>query len=374
MVSESRGKHLRRLQNAGHVVLLIFLCTAMRAQSNGYLSEPAAHSTGTFTNPLLPSGPDPWVTYKDGYYYYMNSTGDNLTLWKTRSVVDLKNATKKVVWTPPATGPYSHDLWAPEIHFLNGKWYIYFAADASTNQTHRLWVVENPSPDPLAGEWTFKGKVTDASDRWAIDGSVFEDQGKLYLIWSGWDGDTNGIQNIYIARMKNPWTVESARLRVSTPEYPWEKVGDVDQKKNPEDPPHIDVNEGPEILQHDDKIFLIYSASACWTDYYELGMVTAISGSDLLNPSSWKKSPRPVFQAAPENGVYATGHNSFFQSPDGKQSWILYHANPESGQGCGLHRSPRAQPFTWKSDGTPDFGKPLATNTPLTRPSGDPAN
>jgi GH43 family beta-xylosidase len=363
MVSESRGRHLRRLRSAGRLAVFIFLCAAMRAQSNG-----------TFTNPLLPSGPDPWVTYKDGYYYYTNSTQTNLTLWKTRSVVDLKNATKKVVWTPPASGPYSHDIWAPEIHFLSGKWYIYFAADAGTNQTHRLWVVENSSPDPLEGEWTFKGQVTDASNKWAIDGSVFEDQDKLYLIWSGWEGDMNGTQNIYIARMKNPWTVESARLRVSTPEYPWEKVGDVDQKKTPWDPPHIDVNEGPEILQHDDKIFLIYSASACWTDYYELGMVTATSGTDLLNPVSWKKSSEPVFKAAPENGVYATGHNSFFQSLDGKQSWILYHANPESGQGCGLHRSPRAQPFTWKSDGTPDFGKPLPTGTPLPRPSGDPSN
>jgi GH43 family beta-xylosidase len=113
--------------------------------------------------------------------------------------VDLKNATKKVVRTPPASGPYSHDIWAPEIHFLNGSWYIYFAADAGTNQTHRLWVVENPSADPLAGEWTFKGQVTDASNRWAIDASVFEDQGKLYLIWSAREGDTNGTQNIYIA-------------------------------------------------------------------------------------------------------------------------------------------------------------------------------
>ncbi|MGA9800066.1 MAG: glycoside hydrolase family 43 protein [Terriglobales bacterium] len=350
-------------KRAVHSILLMCLCGGALAQS-----------PGTFTNPLLPSGPDPWVTYKDGYYYYTNSTQNNLTLWKTRSVVDLKNATRKVVWTPPATGPYSHDIWAPEIHFLDGKWYIYFAADAGTNQTHRLWVVENASPDPLAGEWTFKGKVADASDRWAIDGSVFEDQGKLYLIWSGWEGDTNGTQSIYIARMKNPWTVESARTRVSTPEYPWEKVGDVDQKKQPGDPPHIDVNEGPEILQHGDKIFLIYSASACWTDYYELGMLTAISGTDLLDPSSWKKSPQAVFQFAPENGVYATGHNSFFQSRDGKESWILYHANSESGQGCGPRRSPRAQPFTWKSDGTPDFGKPLPTGTPLPRPSGDVEN
>src|SRR2546430_6698135 len=99
----------------------------------------AATAQTTFTNPLLPTGPDPWVEYKDGWYYYMNTTVNNLTVWKTRNIADLKSAQKKNVWTPPATVPYSHDIYAPEIHFLRGKWYIYFAADAGTNQTHRIW-------------------------------------------------------------------------------------------------------------------------------------------------------------------------------------------------------------------------------------------
>src|SRR5581483_8021549 len=278
-----------------------------------------AHGQGsTFTNPLLPTGPDPWVEYHDGVYYYMNTTGDNLTLWKTRDVTDLKSAPKKVVWTPPASGPYSHEIWAPEIHFLQGKWYIYFAADAGTNPTHRIWVIENASADPFQGEWTFKGKLADRLDKWAIDGSVFEDKGRLYFVWSGWEGDENGTQSIYIARLKNPWTVEGDRARISTPEYPWEKVGDIPPQLKEGNPPHIDVNEGPEVLQHDGKIFLVYSASACWTDNYALGMLTAESGVNLLDPAVWKKSARPVFQQSSENHVYATGHNSFFKSPDGK--------------------------------------------------------
>jgi GH43 family beta-xylosidase len=333
-------------------------------------AETPGHPT-TFTNPLLTVGPDPWVEYKDGIYYYMNTTITDLTLWKTRSMADLKSAEKKVVWTPPAAGPYSHDIWAPEIHFLDGKWYIYFAADAGTNQTHRIWVLENPSADPFDGQWTLKGKVADPADKWAIDASVFEDQGKRYMIWSGWEGDENGTQSIYIARLKNPWTIDGRRVRLSTPQYPWEKVGDVDPKIQPGDPPHIDVNEGPQVLQHGGKIFLVYSASACWTDYYSLGMLTAASGSDLLKPASWKKSSRPVFQQSPEAGVYAPGHNSFFKSPDGKQDWILYHANSQSGQGCGWHRVPRAQPFSWNPDGTPNFGVPLPAGVSIERPSGE---
>jgi len=93
-------------------------------------------------------------------------------------------------------------------------------------------------------------------------------------------------------------------------------------------------------------------------------MLTAVSGSNLLDATSWKKSPKPVFQQSPKAGAYATGHNSFFKSPDGRD-WILYHANSAPRQGCGQHRSPRAQPFTWKPDGTPEFGQPIPIGTPI---------
>jgi GH43 family beta-xylosidase len=249
---------------------------------------------------------------------------------------------------------------------LNSKWYIYFAADAGTNQTHRIFVLENSARDPLTGDWTMKGKLADPDDRWAIDASVFQNGGKLYAIWSGWRGAENGTQNIYIARLRNPWTVEGKRVMLSTPQFPWEEVGDLPKG----DPPHLNVNEGPEILKHGGKIFLIYSASACWTDHYALGMLEAPANANLLNPKSWKKSDRPVFSTSPAAHAFATGHNSFFKSPDGAEDWILYHANPEPNQGCDGHRSPRAQPFTWNRDGTPNFGIPAPLGTATQKPSG----
>jgi GH43 family beta-xylosidase len=320
----------------------------------------------TFTNPLLPSGADPFSFYKDGFYYYTHTTGKNITLWKTTSIADLKTAEKKIVFTPPAKGPYSKELWAPEIHFIQNKWYIYFAADSGSNNDHRLWVLENSSTDPLNGEWVMKGKLTTPDDKWAIDGSVFENKGQLYCIWSGWAGDKNGQQDIYIAKMKNPWTIEGKRARISAPELEWEMHGDLN---NPNDPPHVNVNEGPEVLQHGDKLFLIYSASGCWTEYYALGMLSTSVNSDLMDAKSWKKNPQPVFKQSPENKVYAPGHNSFFKSPDGKEDWILYHANSLPGQGCGGFRSPRAQKFTWDKNGFPVFGIPVAENQALSIPS-----
>lgn len=322
--------------------------------------------TDTFTNPLLPSGADPWIIYKDGYYYYTNTLGNRLAIWKTKNVGDLKTAERKTVWTPPQGTAYSRELWAPELHFIKGKWYMYFAADDGSNQNHRVYVLENSSADPLSANWKFKGQLTDPSNKWAIDASVFEHKGQLYMIWSGWEGDQNGQQNIYIAKLKNPYTVEGKRVLISQPQYEWEKHGDLHDSGNP---PHVNVNEGPEILEHGNKLFLVYSASGCWTDFYSLGMLTASANSNLLDPQSWKKSSQPVFKQSEQNGVYAPGHNSFFKSPDGKEDWILYHANPDPGCGCGGQRSPRMQKFTWDKNGNPVFGTPVKTGEALPVPS-----
>ncbi len=324
-------------------------------------------SSETFNNPLLPSGPDPWVVSLNGMYYYMNTTGKNLTIWATRDISDLRHAEKKIVWTPPESGPYSRDIWAPELHRFDKKWYLYFAADAGKNEGHRIFVVENPSIDPMQGTWTFKGKVADSTDKWAIDASAFEANGQKYLVWSGWRGDADGEQDIFIAHLSNPWTIDSPRTLISYPKYPWEHVGDLPNRPAM---PHVEVNEGPEILQHGEDIFLVYSGSACWTDYYELGVAEAHLGDNLLLADSWKKFDHPFFTQDRNANIFGPGHNGFFKSPDGKQDWIIYHANPESGQGCGSYRSPRAQPFTWNADGTPDFGRPIPTDTAIAKPSG----
>lgn len=328
------------------------------------LFSSAVSAQQTFKNPLLPSGPDPWCVYHNGYYYYMHTMGNRLELWKTRNMAQLKDAEHKTIWTPPAAGPYSRNIWAPEIHFLRGKWYVYFAADNGDNNQHRMYALENSAADPMTGQWQFKGKVADEEDKWAIDGSVFEHRGQLYMVWSGWPGNKNGQQDIYIAAMKDPLTITGKRVRISTAIYDWEKFGDI----NEPDLKHVNVNEGPEILKYGNKLYLVYSACGCWTGHYTLGMLEISTTANLLDAKQWKKWPRPVFLQAPENKVYAPGHNAFFTSPDGKEYWILYHANDNPGDGCSSKRSPRIQRFHWNKDGIPIFGKPLPTDTLLKAP------
>ena len=316
--------------------------------------------TSTFANPVLPSGPDPWIVKQGNTYYYTHTLGNRIALWKTTKVSELRNTNPQTIWSAPASGPDSKNVWAPELHFINNKWYAYYAADNGTNENHRMFVLENSSADPLTGTWVSKGKISDPSDKWAIDGTVFEYNSQLYFLWSGWEGNTNVRQDIYIAKMSDPSTIQGNRVMISTPTYDWEKIGDPD------------VNEGPQIIKNPaGRVFLVYSASGCWNDDYALGMLTLKNGGDPLNPADWTKTPTLVFTKNPSAGAFGPGHNSFFKSADGTEDWIIYHANPLAGQGCLDNRNPRIQKFTWNADGTPSFGTPVSINTNIPKPSGE---
>jgi GH43 family beta-xylosidase len=346
------------------VGLLVSALACDKGSGDGNTAVPPTPAAGnTFTNPLLGSGPDPWVVRKGDAYYYTHTQGNKISLWKTSKMSDLKNAPVQIVWTAPVNGSNSRNVWAPELHLLNNKWYLYYTAGASADlATQRTFVLENTSEDPRTGTWTDKGQISDqGADFFAIDGTVFTYNNKDYFIWSGQASATDRNQRLYIAVMGGPWSLTGGRKLISSPELAWELNGA---------PPA--VNEAPEILKSPSgKIFLIYSASGCWTDDYALGMLSLKEGGDPLNATDWIKSAQPVFIKNTANGAYGPGHNTFFKSADGSEDWILYHANPSTGLGCGDMRNPRMQKFGWKSDGGPDFGQPVKINAAITKPAGE---
>lgn len=309
-----------------------------------------ASEARVFTNPLFrPPAQDPQVTYHLGRYYYCESSSQGIFLRVADDFAALGSAPARRVWAPSASGPMSKDVWAPELHILDGKAHIYFAADDGDNAKHRMGVLVAETDD-LLGSYRLES-VLDTGG-WAIDGTVLELEGaRRYFIWSGWPGKTDGQQNLYIAAMKSPTELAGPRVLIKQPDQPWERRA-------------MPICEGPQVLRRGGKTFVIYSASGSWTADYCLGMLV-LEGGDPMKAANW----RPAGQVFARNAfACGVGHCGFIRSPDGREDWLVYHAKTSERDGWG-DREVRAQPFTWDSRGWPGFGEPVDPALSLTHPA-----
>ncbi len=288
-------------------------------------------------------GDDPYVIEHEGSYYYCWSNGGVMVA----KIDSLENIVKDdgVRVFDRASGGYEN-VWAPELHYIDGEWYIYVAMCKGTtdNAAHRMYCLKGTSQDPT-DPFRVVGVVTDSTDKWAIDGTVFKYKDELYTVWSGWPGDHDGQQNLYIAHMSNPWTIDSERVLISSPTLPYERY----------DTSPCAVNEGPAVLVDGDRIIVVYSCNGSWGDNYSLTAVYC-DGDNLMKSRAWEKLEKPLLTKGTK--TYGPGHCSFTTAEDGSL-WVLYHANIQSGSGWS-GRSVRIQPVIWK-DGLPYIGKPKLT-------------
>lgn len=278
-----------------------------------------------YNKPWIMQRADPYVyRHTDGWYYFTASVPayDRIVLRRSRSLSQLSDAEEKTLWVKHESGPMSEHIWAPELHFLFGKWYIYFAGGEKEDPWKiRPYVLECQSDDPMEGPWIEKGKMRRASEdefsfeAFSLDGTVFENKGKWYYIWAEKVGVGKQISNLYIAEMENAYTLKTVQVLLTTPDYDWERQG-------------FWVNEGPGIIRRDDRIFMTYSASETGI-YYCVGMLCVHEDDDLLDPRNWKKERYPVLKTCAEKGIYGPGHNSFTEDEDGNDI-MVYHARTEA--------------------------------------------
>ena len=227
--------------------------------------------------PIILQRADPWIyKHTDGYYYFTASVPeyDRIEIRRSKTINGLAESEAVTVWRKHKEGMLSANIWAPEIHYIDGKWYVYFAA-ARTTETkeglfdHRIFVLENESENPLEGSWVEKGQLKTNWESFALDATTFEHKGIRYLVWAQKDPNICGNSNLYIAKMSNPWTIEGKQVMITEPEYDWEKIGFL-------------VHGGTAVINRNGKIFISYSASA--TDFnYCMGVLIADENSDLLN-------------------------------------------------------------------------------------------
>lgn len=282
-----------------------------------------------YPDPFIPERADPFVTKGGDLYYFTASYPafgsaengyDRIVLRCSNTVSGLATAQEKTVWKAHDEGVMARHIWAPEMHYIENKWYIFFAAGEKENVWNiRPYVLACSGDDPMKDEWLEKGRMqklpedTMSFENFSLDMTYFSVGGKHYVIWAQIEGDSS----LFMAEIdpKAPWKIISLPLLLSKPEFDWEKI-------------RFRVNEGPSVVFEKDKVIVFFSASGTGAEYC-MGMLYADKNADLMNAKSWTKLSHPVLATKDLCGQVGPGHNSFVKDENGNLL-IVYHARPES--------------------------------------------
>lgn len=293
-----------------------------------------------YKNPLIEERADPFVTDGgDGYFYFtasypaygnVNKGYDRIILRRSSTVAGLASAEEKTVWKAHDSGIMAKHIWAPEMHKIGGKWYIFFAAGSSSD----VWAIRpyvlQCDGDPYTGSWKECGQMqassgdTDSFTSFSLDMTYFENNGKHYVIWAEIKGDSS----LFMAEISpdEPWKLISKPILLTKPEYDWELV-------------NHRVNEGAAVLKTCGKVYVFFSASGTGSEYC-VGRMEASADANLMDIKSWTKLKSPVLSSADVPGESGPGHNSFVTDEQGRLL-IVYHARPSAhdSKACGSYAS-----------------------------------
>lgn len=308
-----------------------------------------------YNEPWIIQRADPYV-YKhiDGWYYFTASIPkyDGIILRRGKTLAELPDAQEIMIWQKHEEGIMSEHIWAPEIHHLDGKWYLYFSAGEKEHIWDiRPYVLECSDENPLTGTWVERGKIQSAKEDvfsfegFSLDATILENKGKKYYIWAEKIGVGKQISNLYIAEMETPLKLKTVQVLLTTPDYDWERQG-------------FWVNEGPAVIKNSGRIYLTYSASETGIEYC-MGMLSVDENADLLDPLSWKKERYPVLKSCEDKGIYGPGHNSFTVDENGDPIMVYHGRTEKTIEGDPLYNPNRhamLMKVNFGDDGAPIFG------------------
>lgn len=323
-----------------------------------------------YSNPFIMERADPYMMKgNDGYYYFTASypmksdkdtTGyDRVILRRAKTIEGLTDAEEKTIWQADDTTLSHRFIWAPELHCIKGKWYIFCAGSCSPDNSWAFdcHVLQCQGKDPYCDTWIEKGKFQKLAEDtfsftgFSLDMTYFEANGKSYVIWA--QHNEVKISCLYIGEVnpEEPWKLISHPMLLTEPEYPWEKV-------------RYAVNEGPSVLKHDNTIWVSFSASGTGPEYC-VGMLKATEGTDLLSKASWEKYSHPFLTSEDLVDEYGPGHNSFTKDENGDDIFVYHARSKECYEGkCGYSqndplydpcRHARIHTVTWDKDGVPSL-------------------
>ncbi len=360
----------------------------------------------SFSNPIL-SRPaaDPSIALIDGVYYSVRSgcSRDGHTpaicIRSAPNLPALADAPAKAVWAAPTEGPNAKEIWAPEIVYLDHRWYIYYAADPDGHNGHTLFALQASDNSKPLGPWVeadtgapHGALETDWKSNWAIDPNVFKAADNVFYLVYSCRQDNSGRppgnwQSICLAPMSDPLHLKADPrtgrkvVELSLPTQVWERRG-------------FPTQEGPFGITRGRSDYIFYSGSFSGNpDQYTVGVLVndhlspqADGSSSMTNPAAWIKEGH-VFDG--HHVAYGTASTVLVPSPDHTEVWNVYHGtdcNATCPRDAKRHtwpqRSIRTQKAEWSEDGDLVLGYPVdianedgtGASVPLAQPSTDGAS
>ena len=307
----------------------------------------------SWTNPSLASEPgilrDPHITKVDNRWYMVATpapfwkgpvagipmwVSDDLLAWERVGLILDRGAMPETAW-------YRDRLWAPEIHYAEGAYYLTFnARNELTAHRHSIalaraesitgpyFMVTTDRPLITLGSTVMHYDPSDASsDRYLVnDASLFTDgAGQHFVAYC----NLRGIHGQQLDLPTGSLIGEEFLI------HPASATG-WDTKV-----------EGPSILQRNGRLYCFFSS---YTRSYEVGVTMA---EDMHGP--WTPDPaNPLVH--PAGPFTASGHNCVFEGPDGGP-WMAYHVESDQFEGERL----AIDPIDFAADGSISVAAPSWT-------------
>ncbi len=275
---------------------------------------------------------DPCVTWYRGFYYLSSSGSQNITLRRSEKLEKVFSADPVIIASIPlAPGERGHGTWAAELHEIGGKLCLLTTICPGGDWTRVQSVILRCQGDPMDPDsWEAPRYCVDRNGGLisrrgiSLDMTYFEDAGRHYVMWSNrLIYQEKGKQTIEPAEIDiaeidpaHPWQLLSDPVCVTRPDYGWERM-------------ETEVDEGPYLLRKGNELLITISCSSTGLgDLYNIGLLRAQSGSDLLNPESWDKWPWPLLTKESVPGEFGPGHNDFVTDRETGETIMIYHAIP----------------------------------------------
>ncbi|MCR5584852.1 MAG: glycoside hydrolase family 43 protein [Lachnospiraceae bacterium] len=250
---------------------------------------------------------------EDEYYLYCTSAGDGFYCWRSQDMVSWSD--KQMCYRRPEDAWSVDRYWAPEVVAFDGKYYLFYTAGNREGSLRIGLAIADRPGGPFID---FENRPLLDLGYATIDANVLlDDDGRNYMYFSR-DCSENLVNYRHVSQIygielsSDLKSVKGEPVLLTTPEQEWElKSG------------KYRWNEGPEMIKHDGRYYLSYSANYYGGSAYSIGY--AVSDSPL---GEFKKAEEnPILTSGKKKDVSGTGHHGFVMSPDKTELWVSYHSH-----------------------------------------------